>query len=548
LNRPLGCLTGAGLIAGLLTALTVGAAAALGGNALFSPGELNANPGQAPLGAIDSHAELSQDCGKCHAPFWGDERMGDRCLACHTQVADELAVVSGFHFGYASARNCRTCHTEHQGPAAALTLQEIVNYPHDRTGFTLLAHPPTSSGGAFRCMDCHPIRLRQFSTASCRGCHQLLDPDYTSQHLSDFGSGCLECHDGVDRYGIHFSHQQLALPLEGEHADLRCASCHPGARTVAALRQAPTRCFACHASDDIHSGRLGQACDDCHTPQTWQDAALDHAITGFPLLGSHAGADCLGCHVDRQWSGIPRTCAGCHSEQDPHRGQFVQDCDACHAPTRWSEIRFDHQQSDYPLVGAHRSAECADCHAEGRYVGTPTACYACHAGEDEHQGRFGQDCGACHKPTRWEDWTFDHDISRFRLTGAHRSTACLNCHQGGSFSGTPTACSACHAEPGLHRGVFGLQCGSCHNTSAWRPASWNGPHSFPLNHAGAGGSCSTCHPSSYGQYTCYGCHKHDPAKIEKKHREEGIPDFSDCVRCHPGGKKEDGGGDGGDDD
>jgi hypothetical protein len=69
-----------------------------------------------------------------------------------------------------------------------------------------------------------------------------------------------------------------------------------------------------------------------------------------------------------------------------------------------------------------------------------------------------------------------------------------------------------------------------------------------MNHGGAGGSCSTCHPSSYGQYTCYGCHNR--SEIEKKHREEVSGDFSNCVRCHPNGNKEEGegGGDGGDDD
>jgi hypothetical protein len=546
MTRPLGCLTGAGLIAGLLTALTIGAAAAFGGNALFSPGGLNAAAGEAPLGGVVSHADLGHDCGQCHAPAWGDERMGDRCLACHAQVAAELAVVSGFHYGFASAGNCRDCHTEHGGPEAALTLQEIAKYPHDRTGFALVAHPPTAAGGAFRCMDCHPTRLREFSTDSCQGCHQQLDPEYTARHLADFGSGCLDCHDGIDRYGAHFSHRLLAFPLEGQHLELRCSGCHEGARTVLALQQTPVRCVDCHAADDVHDGRLSRACQDCHTPETWEGATLDHRVTGFPLQGSHAQADCLGCHVERQWSGIPRNCSGCHTEQDPHGGQFAQECDSCHAPTRWSELHFDHQQSAYPLVGAHLTAKCSGCHAGGQYVGTPTTCFACHASDDEHQGGFGQECGACHQPTRWEDWTFDHSLSRFPLTGAHRSTACLGCHEGGSFAGTPTACSACHAEPGLHRGVFGLQCGSCHSTSAWRPASWNGPHPFPMNHGGAGGSCSTCHPSSYGQYTCYGCHNR--SEIEKKHREEVGGDFSDCTRCHANGRGEGGGDGGGDDD
>lgn len=611
MTRPLGCLSGAGILAALLAAAVIGVAGAVGGNAMFSPGDLNAVPGQAKIGGISSHADLSHECGQCHAAIWDVDRMGDRCLACHQDVAAELSVVSGLHSGFADSGNCRDCHTEHRGSEAALTLAEISNFPHDRTGFSLKAHAPIAVGGAFRCMDCHPHRVREFSPVSCLGCHSELDPDYARQHLADFGEGCLGCHDGVDHYGAGFDHQTLSFGLIGGHQDLECSACHRGARTALALQSAPSRCLACHAEDDVHAGRLGQECDSCHTPQTWAEARLDHRLTGFDLVGSHTEADCLGCHIDRRWSGIPTDCAGCHQEQDPHAGQFATGCDACHAPTEWSEIHFDHQTSPYPLVGAHIEASCDSCHAGGRYVGTPTTCLACHASDDrhggqfeqdcsachrptrwadvtfdhsrtafslvgshlqaacstchaggkyvgtptscvdchasddKHNGQFGQDCSACHRATRWSDVTFDHNRSGFPLTGAHRSVMCQKCHEGGSFSGTPTACSACHGEPSVHRGLFGLNCAACHTTSAWLPASFSGPHTFPMNHGDAGGQCSTCHPSGYTEYTCYGCHKHDPAEIEKKHREEGISDFSDCTRCHPTGNKE---GDGGDDD
>ena len=608
MTRPLGCLSGAGLLAGVLAAVIIAVVGAAGSNAMFSPGDLNATPGQAQVGGISTHSDLSHQCDQCHAAFWDGDRMGDRCLACHQEVAAELAVVSGFHSGFAEPGNCRDCHTEHGGPEAALTLAEISNYPHDRTGFSLRAHAPMAVGGAFRCMDCHPSQLREFSPVSCLGCHDELESGYTQKHLADFGRECLGCHDGVDHYGAAFDHQTLAFRLLGGHQGLGCSACHRGALTVLALQTTPTRCLACHAKDDVHAGRLGQECDTCHTPQTWTDATLEHQLTGFQLEGSHATADCLGCHVDRRWSGIPTDCLGCHKGQDPHAGQFAADCDACHAPTQWSEIHFDHQTSSYPLAGAHLQAACDSCHARGRYVGTPTSCLSCHASDDEHNGQFGQDCSSCHRPTRWSevtfdhnrsafplvgahldiacdschaggryvgtptscvnchasddkhngqfgrdcsachratrwsDVTFDHNRSGFPLTGAHRSVGCANCHAGGSFSGMPTACSACHSEPQIHQGVFGQDCAACHSTSAWLPASWNGPHTFPMNHGDAGGQCSTCHPSGYSEYTCYGCHKHDPAEIEKKHQEKGIPDFSDCTSCHATGKEDGGGG------
>jgi len=34
------------------------------------------------------------------------------------------------------------------------------------------------------------------------------------------------------------------------------------------------------------------------------------------------------------------------------------------------------------------------------------------------------------------------------------------------------------------------------------------------------------------QYTCYGCHEHSLSNITRKHVEEGIRNFANCVRCH----------------
>jgi hypothetical protein len=61
-----------------------------------------------------------------------------------------------------------------------------------------------------------------------------------------------------------------------------------------------------------------------------------------------------------------------------------------------------------------------------------------------------------------------------------------------------------------------------------------------MNHGGAGGTCSTCHPNGYTAYTCYSCHEHNQGEITKEHQEEGIGDFSNCMRCHPNGTKEEG--------
>lgn len=137
-------------------------------------------------------------------------------------------------------------------------------------------------------------------------------------------------------------------------------------------------------------------------------------------------------------------------------------------------------------------------------------------------------------------------------TGAHVSVACAQCHKNNTYKGTPTECAACHAEPVYHLGMFpGQACSQCHNTTAWRPAPYNGPHTFPMTHGQEKGrinTCSTCHQPTLAQWTCYTCH--DQAKVTKKHTKEGITNFSDCMRCHPTGREHEGGDHegGGDDD
>ncbi len=476
MKRPLGCLTGAGLLAAALTAAVITATAFASSQKLFSPGELSAASG-APLGGVSTHASLEADCAACHPAFWSAVTMGDRCLGCHTQIADEIGDASRLHGELATPENCRDCHTEHHGRAAGLTTVDQVDFGHDRVGFVLTAHR-ADLAAPLACRDCHTESLRTLDIQDCAACHFTLDSQFLGDHLLSFGTNCLECHDGIDSYGADWDHATTSFPLLGAHADLVCTRCHLAMHTLEELHRTPQQCIECHAADDLHAGRLGEDCRSCHNPGTWQDATIDHELTGFVLEASHALADCLGCHVDRLWWGIPTTCIGCH------------------------------------------------------------------AADDHHAGRFGTDCGTCHRPTTWADWSFDHNLAAFRLTGAHINAPCLACHTGGSFRGTPSACGACHAEPSVHAGMFGTSCGTCHSTSAWLPASYNGPHRFPMNHGGAGGSCGRCHTGGLTGYTCYGCH--DRAEMADKHSDLG--DFSNCMACHPTGDKPEEGGGGGDGD
>ena len=59
---------------------------------------------------------------------------------------------------------------------------------------------------------------------------------------------------------------------------------------------------------------------------------------------------------------------------------------------------------------------------------------------------------------------------------------------------------------------------------------------FPLDHGGQGEiGCATCHAQTYVEYTCYGCHEHQPGQIRSEHLGEEIVKLEDCVACHPTG-------------
>jgi hypothetical protein len=476
--RRLGCLSTSGIVAALSTLVVLVAAMLIVGGRLFSPGLLNAQAGDTPLGGVRSHAETGGHCSACHIAFWSAGSMADRCLACHDEIGLQLQDPESLHgalMGGGKQYSCRDCHSEHLGSAASLTIVDPQTFPHDATGYALVGHQRLPNGRAFACASCHGEQLARFDPRLCTDCHRELDAAYVQVHLDAFGSGCLNCHDGLDTYGQGFDHGQTPFPLEGRHAHVACAECHLGARSSADLQATSRECSDCHLTDDAHDGEFGQDCAGCHTPEGWEQAT------------------------------------------------------------------FDHNQAAFVLTGRHQGLDCRDCHVESIYRGTPQACVSCHRGDDAHEGQFGHDCAACHNAEGWDEVTFDHSLAAFALTGAHLDVDCLQCHIGGSFRGTPAACADCHDEPFYHVGLLGIACADCHTTAAWEPARFDRAHSFPVNHGeGSPGACKTCHPSQLAGYTCYGCHEHDPAEIGQKHREEGITDFLDCVRCHPTGHKEGG--------
>jgi hypothetical protein len=135
-----------------------------------------------------------------------------------------------------------------------------------------------------------------------------------------------------------------------------------------------------------------------------------------------------------------------------------------------------------------------------------------------HQALIEKNCLACHSDhprpmlTRATARSFDHSLLAIDMRGR---------------------CEACHIAPGdlQHQGIT-QACAQCHKTSGWRPSTFDHTRYFALEgeHRTA---CVTCHTGqNYRRYTCYGCHEHQQADIIARHREEGIRNIDNCVRCH----------------
>ncbi len=376
-----------------------------------------------------------------------------------------------------------------------------------------------------------------------------------------FDEPCELCHvaDGWKKARIskEFDHSKYGFPLEGAHAGTECLFCH----TNLDFEKIDSDCVACH--QDVHQGEFGTECSACHGTRTFVDRVEQlslHRETRFPLTGAHSTLDCQQCHrsgqAGLQFVNTPTECFACHAESyaattspDHRQAGMGTDCRDCHGMVTWSGGGFDHGETGFPLTGAHRTAECSQCHVGGRFTKERSDCYACHVADyagttdPNHVGAgFGTECEACHGTTTWGGADFDHDQSAFPLTGSHRAVACTECHPGGRFAGTNADCYACHQRdydgavaPKHVAGAFPHSCESCHGTSSWAGAQFD--HSstgFRLQGAHLAASCIDCHVNN--QFSglgsqCVDCHRGDyDATSNPPHGGAGFG--IDCESCH----------------
>ncbi len=395
------------------------------------------------------------------------------------------------------------------------------------------------------CGKCHEPFSRKSQTNLCLACHKEIAADRSAgqrlhgRRLDAMKQDCSHCH--VDHVGRDsdivqfdretFNHAFTNFTLEGAHEAVACGGCHA---TAVKFRNAPGHCIDCHKAADPHKGRLGEMCDKCHGEAEWQHTKpFDHGATKFPLREAHRAVSCFACHGGERYSGIGTACVNCHQIQDVHAGRYGVACESCHSEGKWPTIHFNHDKDTrYPLRGAHAAVKCDSCHTGDLYrAKLATTCISCHQKDDRHKGQLGAKCEQCHTEVSWRRATpFDHDLTKFPLTGKHANVRCEGCHRSPDFKNTPSNCVACHRD-NHHEGRLGPGCGLCHNSVSWK--KWRFDHDvqtkYPLTGAHRGLNCHACHVTRNVQSVvaptdCYSCHRQDDTHQGSFGRA--------CERCH----------------
>jgi hypothetical protein len=246
-----------------------------------------------------------------------------------------------------------------------------------------------------------------------------------------------------------------------------------------------------------------------------------------------------------------------------HEG--VTACGACHGTGSWTEVRFNHERTGFPLTGRHARTTCKACHAADFTVPLPRSCGACH--RDVHAGELGARCENCHDTADWRS-RFDVDAHRrtnFPLMGAHAALPCVECHAEARerrFTRAATDCPACHQadvmrtqaidKPVNHVTLMLDQrsCRECHSPLAFTPARFpTHDECFPISAGPHAVPCLNCHTSlasavtmrcSTGTAKCTQCHTNaggsDIGQTDLQHADGKAPGYSfndrRCLDCH----------------
>jgi hypothetical protein len=501
----------------------------------WQPASFDHNLTEFPL--TGQHVDVS--CAQCHV---GGQYSNtpQQCVACHE--ADYRATTNPDHETQQFSQECAACHTTNGWQPAT--------FDHTSSDF-----PLTGRHVAVNCLDCHIGGNFTNTPTDCWSCHEaeFRNSDNPDHEVLNFPQTCGTCHTTDGWQPASFDHNLSDFPLTGRHVAVNCLDCHIGG----SFTNTPTDCWSCHEAEFRNSDNpdhevlnFPQTCGTCHTTDGWQPASFDHNLSDFPLTGRHVTANCLQCHIDGNYTNTPTDCWSCHQANyqgaDHHaEDQYPHDCAMCHGTSGWQST-FNHNNTNFPLTGRHIQTNCADCHTNGQFQGTPTDCWSCHQddyndAEDHVSGNYPHNCAECHNTDDWDTGGFNHGNTGFPLTGRHVSTSCTQCHVNGQYNGTPTDCWACHdaqfretTNPDHETLNFPQTCATCHTTDGWEPASFDHNNTdFPLTGRHITVNCLECHIGGNYNNTptdCFFCHAQDYHDANDPNHDAGFSTV--CAECH----------------
>lgn len=215
--------------------------------------------------------------------------------------------------------------------------------------------------------------------------------------------------------------------------------------------------------------------------------AAQRLVRPGPLSSAHAylATRCMACHE----AGVGVTvakCTACHASSKPLLGRqptafhaSIEACATCHVEHRGTSPRpvtMDHVA--LAQIGARTLSRAARTDPEsaatssslGTWLQTSdpddmdaTAarevldCAGCHDRKDRHLGRFGRDCGQCHRLTSWSVPGYRHP--------SPRSSDCVQCHQPPPSHRMGHFSMVSQQVAGKEASVD--ECYQCHNTTSW---------------------------------------------------------------------------------
>ncbi len=210
------------------------------------------------------------------------------------------------------------------------------------------------------------------------------------------------------------------------------------------------------------------------------------------------------------------------------------------------------QLSPGDLAAAHAHLEgisnCTQCHILGEKVSNDK-CLACHkeiktridrqTGYHSSREVKGKDCAECHSDhhgrkfdmIRFDEDKFNHDLTDYKLTGAHQKIDCRQCHipdfiedrelkkRKETFLGLDQDCISCHAD--YHQNTLSSNdCASCHTTEVFSPASKFDHNETDYALAG-----------KHKEVECIECHKMETRSGKEFQHFTGL-EFNNCNSCH----------------